>query len=159
MRFALGFAIPFGVVLAWGLADQWQSRSYLANWMYFAGWSFALPLAAAWGVHVLFGVIRPRRVFDLRAPHHARSVAYGFLTALLAAGTALVAIVLVEPTDLDGPLSDAVIIGASAAAWSAIVHLVLRPIRRARCVACGYDLRGTTGPRCPECGLVGSAEL
>jgi hypothetical protein len=25
-------------------------------------------------------------------------------------------------------------------------------IRRGQCVACGYDLRGTTDQRCPECG-------
>lgn len=30
-----------------------------------------------------------------------------------------------------------------------------RPIRKraARCLRCGYDLRGQTTPRCPECGL------
>jgi hypothetical protein len=25
--------------------------------------------------------------------------------------------------------------------------------RRGRCIACGYDLRGIEGAKCPECGM------
>jgi hypothetical protein len=27
-----------------------------------------------------------------------------------------------------------------------------RRVREGRCLRCGYDLRGSPGPRCPECG-------
>jgi hypothetical protein len=158
MRFALGFAIPFAVVLVWGLTAQWAFMSYRpGNWAYFAAWAFALPVGAAWGVYELVSLIRPRRVFDLRAPHHLRAIVYGLATGVFAAATAIVLLTSLESTIADGPRADLLIIGASAALWSAGILVILRPIRRSRCVACGYDLRGIAGPRCPECGLVDAA--
>jgi hypothetical protein len=158
MRFAFGFSIPFGVVFGWGLLAEWTFMSYRpGNLAYFAGWAFALPVGTAWGVFEIVSLVRPRRAFDLRAPRHLSAIIYGFAAGLLTAGTALLALTWLESTAIDGRAADEVAIGAGAAIWTAIVLFILRPIRRSRCVSCGYDLSGIAGPRCPECGLVGAS--
>lgn len=155
MRFAAGFACPYVVVFVWGLAAQWPFMAYrVGNWAYFAGWALALPVGLAWGVHEAFAIVRPRRVFDLRVRRHARAVFCGVVAGLLSMATALVLLAWVEPLVSDWWMGDVAMIGGSAVMWSAIVLAVLRPVRRGRCVACGYDMRGVPGGRCPECGLV-----
>ena len=76
-----------------------------------------------------------------------------FLATIPFAVILILLIKVLRITDLGIPISVPVIIGAGLLNFFIFDRAVVRERTGFRCRRCGYDLRGQTEGRCPECGL------
>ncbi len=164
LRFISGFALVWSAMFAWALIDRrdwlWQ-YAVGDEWPLIAAKLLAVPLVVAWFAIDLSDWRRPRRLFDPRvragvAPAAAGVVAGVVSVVLAAVGLALPATGILAQETVQPDLYDmgVIAVASAMAAWGAA--LAFRRLRRGHCVQCGYDLAGGVGPRCPECGAVGS---
>ena len=164
LRYLVGFAIPWSTLFVWALADRrdWLWEYAVAQqWPLVAVKLVALPLAVAWFTLDAVHWWRPRRAFDPRVragvgPVIRGCIAGAFAVLLSAAGLALANSALIDASGLDPDYLDAGVIAAACLLASLSASMTARRARSGHCVGCGYDLAGSPGGRCPECGAVGT---
>lgn len=141
-RFLTGVAIVFIALAAWAIGTRPASAARsLEVFAALAG----VPVCAAWIAAEGFLRISPRKSFDARVRPSLSHFAAGILTGIGGAvfSTALLGV-------LDG--YELLILGGCSAGFTVVALGRFSRAKCGCCVHCGYDLRGTAGPRCPECG-------
>jgi hypothetical protein len=145
--FLFGSALVYASLVCVSIAFAEQRAHGL--WLVLTG--AMVPVLAIWLVAELTNAVSPRRLFEGRVRALWRRLVAGGIAGALGACAGVVTLAL-----LDSELSDALLMGLTAAAAGAMVVLPMRRRRPGRCVHCDYDLAGSMllrgEPRCPECG-------
>jgi hypothetical protein len=164
LRFIVGFGLVWAILLAWAFLDSrdvsWRPAGG-EEWLLIGAKLLVVPLVIGWFALDLADRRRPRRLFDPRVRAGLMPIGAGFVAGIVS--VVLAAVGLAVPAagvfSVGGPSADyydvgVIAVASATAAWGAA--LAFRRLRRGHCVHCGYDLSGGVGPRCPECGAVGS---
>jgi hypothetical protein len=155
LRFLLAFAVP---AVACAIAAALLPAA-LPLWWYepmragdlFPSLTISIVMTPLLGAFIgaeIVHYVRPRRHWIGPRRASMRIAGAGAAASLLAIALTSVALVFLEAYILTS------LIAAGAAALSSAIAIVvaLPPRRPGRCLFCGYDLRASTGARCPECG-------
>ena len=142
--FLTGIAVVYSVLAAWAIRS---GPEYGGQQLVLVATLAGLPVSAAWLVGEVFLRISPRRAFDPRQRRPLALVAAGLVAGVASA---------LFSTALLGVLTgyEVTVLGGCSAGFAVLVLGRFSRSRAGTCVHCHYNLTGTGGIRCPECGSV-----
>jgi hypothetical protein len=151
IAYMIGAVVTYVLFASAGALSGWSwLKNDPTNWLVVLSVLVLAPSAAAWFGAESVNRFAPRRDFDWRI-RTRRSTLAG---ALSAAGCVLLSAVALAL--LRGGVPEVAVITGFAFLTSASAAWLLPRRLATRCVVCGYELTGVGGPRCPECGCIGS---
>lgn len=152
IAFILSSAALWLATFAWILFDPTWAPRERDSILKFGVTVAVIPPLCTWIVVELVQWRASRRLLNPAVRARWSRVGLGALSAALAIITTAIVPPLWSRFLPANPIPDALVTGLASAVWTLSVLMFLARHVPGGCLHCGYDLRGSAGSLCPECG-------